>query len=150
MSAIEVKDFTVEEPPHPGPEPQVENTGSEEGPEIVKKYEGETPTMSHELANADHEEKGAAQEDHNQTEVKDLGWNEIPTDVPTPIVGGLPNEELWTLIRRFNKVGDAARKSLGTNADLGSKCIMLKPCRNHLSMDWTSTSQMKRSSHQIS
>lgn len=75
-------------------------------PEIVEDYEEEMPTESHELANADHEEKGAAQQDHGQVEVRDLGWNtdEPSTDVPNPLVGGLPNEELWTLVRRFNKV----------------------------------------------
>jgi hypothetical protein len=73
-------------------------------PEIAEEAPQEHPTDSHELANADHEEKGAAQVDHGQTEVRDLGWNEHPIDVPTPLVGGLPNEELWTLIRRFNKV----------------------------------------------
>src|ERR1700712_3167138 len=75
-----------------------------EEPEIVEAAPEEHPTDSHELANADHEEKGAAQVDHGQTEVRDLGWNESPSDVPNPVVGGLPNEELWTLIRRFNKV----------------------------------------------
>jgi hypothetical protein len=73
-------------------------------PDVVEAHEEEQPTVSHVLANADFEEKGAAQEDHGQTEVRDLGWNEHPTDVPTPLVGGLSNEELWTLIRRFNKV----------------------------------------------
>ena len=62
-------------------------------------------TDSHALAEADHEEKGAAQEDHGEVEVKDLGWNELPKDVPFPLVGGLPNEELWLLVRRFNMVG---------------------------------------------
>ncbi len=37
------------------------------------------------------------------TEVKDLGWHEKEIEVPNPLVGGLPNEELWTLVRRFNK-----------------------------------------------
>lgn len=73
-------------------------------PEITEGAREEYPTDSHELANADHEEKGAAQIDHGHTEVKDLGWNDHPDDVPAPLVGGLPNEELWTLIRRFNKV----------------------------------------------
>lgn len=72
--------------------------------EIVDAVEEEHPTESHALANADHEEKGAAQHDHGETEVRDLGWNEKLQNVPTPVVGGLPNEELWTLIRRFNKV----------------------------------------------
>jgi hypothetical protein len=61
-------------------------------------------TDSHALAVADHDIKGAAQVDHNATEVKDLGWNEHPQNVPKPLVGGLPNEELWLLVRRFNKV----------------------------------------------
>jgi hypothetical protein len=73
-------------------------------PKIVEAAPEEQPTDSHVLANANHEEKGAAQLNHGHTEVKDLGWNEHPTDVPVPLVGGLPNEELWTLVRRFNKV----------------------------------------------
>ena len=64
----------------------------------------DAPTDSHALANADHEEKGAAQEDHFETEVKDLGWNDHPKDMPKPLVGGLRNEDLWLLVRRFNKV----------------------------------------------
>jgi len=59
------------------------------------------PSDSHALAVADQEVKGAAQ--HNASEdVKDLGWDANPKHVPT-MVGGLPNEELWTLIRRFDK-----------------------------------------------
>lgn len=64
------------------------------------------PTESHALATADHEEKGAVQvsaKQYNGPEAKDLGWNKPPEKVPTPLIGGLPNEELWTLIRRFNK-----------------------------------------------
>ncbi|KAG9231462.1 hypothetical protein BJ875DRAFT_382866 [Amylocarpus encephaloides] len=72
-------------------------------PEFVDVAPKEIPTESHEVANAVHEEKGAAQLDHGQTEVRDLGWNDDVEDVPVPLVGGLPNEELWTLIRRFNK-----------------------------------------------
>ena len=62
------------------------------------------PTESHAIAEADHEEKGAAQEQHFEAEVKDLGWHEDPNDVPRPLVGGLYNENLWMLVRRFNKV----------------------------------------------
>ena len=71
-----------------------------DSPEIV---EEEHPTESHALANADHDVKGAAQYDHGETEVRDLGWNDDERKIPQ-LVGGLPNEELWTLIRRFNKV----------------------------------------------
>lgn len=59
-------------------------------------------TISHSLAVADHDEKGHAQVLHDD-EVKDLGWNESEDQVPKPLVGGLPNEELWLLLRRFNK-----------------------------------------------
>jgi Protein of unknown function (DUF3292) len=62
------------------------------------------PTDSHALATQDHEEKGASQVVHGDAEVKDLGWDENPKHIPAPLVGGLPNEELWTLVRRFNKV----------------------------------------------
>lgn len=64
------------------------------------------PTESHALATADHDDKGIAQQHGQQNpdeEVKDLGWNEPPEKVPAPLVGGLRNEELWTLVRRFNK-----------------------------------------------
>jgi hypothetical protein len=49
------------------------------------------------------EEIGQAQEPH-EAEVKDLGWQEPVSKIANPLVGGLPNEELWVLIRRFDKV----------------------------------------------
>ena len=61
------------------------------------------PSDSHAIANSEHEVKGAVQKDQQEGEVRDMGWREQPADVPTPLVGGLPNEELWTLVRRFNK-----------------------------------------------
>lgn len=76
-------------------------------PKIVESYEEETSTASHELAdegiNADREDKGFSQLNHGNIEVRDLGFNENAGDVPQPLVGGLRNEELWALIRRFNK-----------------------------------------------
>lgn len=95
-----------------GPQPVAMNAPKVDEPEIVEAAPEEHPTDSHELANANHEEKGAAQVDHGQTEVRDLGWNENPSDIPNPVVGGLPNEELWTLIRRFNKVCVASFEAL--------------------------------------
>jgi hypothetical protein len=73
--------------------------------EAVDEAPEEHPTESHALANADHENKGAAQHDHGETEVKDLGWNEKQSSIPDPLIAGLSNEELWALIRRFNKAG---------------------------------------------
>lgn len=63
----------------------------------------EEPTASHALAMEDHDVKGSAQQNH-EAEVKDLGWNEPKEHIPAPLVGGIDNEELWVLIRRFNKV----------------------------------------------
>lgn len=66
----------------------------------------DAPTESHALAiraaNGS-EEKGAAQVDHEE-EVVNLGWNEPKEAIENPLVGGLNNEDLWILIRRFNKV----------------------------------------------
>lgn len=72
--------------------------------EEVSRSLTDEPTASHALAMADHDVKGAAQEPHDG-EVKDLGWQDHVKDIPVPLVGKLPNEELWILIRRFNKVG---------------------------------------------
>jgi Protein of unknown function (DUF3292) len=62
------------------------------------------PTDSHALASQEHEEKGEAQISHDEPEVKDLGWDKVADHQPAPLVGGLPNEQLWTLVRRFNRV----------------------------------------------
>ncbi|KAK3064397.1 hypothetical protein LTS18_007545 [Coniosporium uncinatum] len=45
---------------------------------------------------------GAAHQDH-EAEVKDLGWHKPEEQIPSPLVGRLPNENLWLLLRRFNK-----------------------------------------------
>lgn len=45
---------------------------------------------------------GAAQIDRRD-EVN-LGWNTSPTEIPNPLIGGIENEEIWALIRRFNSV----------------------------------------------
>lgn len=72
------------------------------------------PTASHALAMADHDEKGAAQESHG-AEVKDLGWNEPLEAIANPLVGGMHNEDLWVLIRRFNKVRSTPPLTEGTD-----------------------------------
>lgn len=71
--------------------------------EEISQTLAESPTMSHALAVAEHDEKGHAQESHD-AEVKNLGWNETETEIPSPLVGGMSNDDLWVLIRRFNKV----------------------------------------------
>lgn len=63
----------------------------------------EDPSLSHALATEDHDEKGLAQQDHTD-EVLNLGWNQKKHEIAEPLVGGLDNEELWLLVRRFDKV----------------------------------------------
>jgi hypothetical protein len=68
----------------------------------------DAPTESHALAlegakGVHPSEAGAAQIPHSG-EVVDLGWNEPKEHVVAPLVGGLSNEDLWLLVRRFNKV----------------------------------------------
>lgn len=62
----------------------------------------EGPSLSHALATTEHDEKGLAQQDHDD-EVLDLGWSQKKQEVSEPLVGGMDNEDLWLLIRRFNK-----------------------------------------------
>ncbi|KAF7546252.1 hypothetical protein G7Z17_g8555 [Cylindrodendrum hubeiense] len=84
---------------------QSSNFSTESEPELVERYEQEAPTASHLLAeeskHADLGDKGASQMQHDHSEVRDLGWNDEQS--PNPVVGGLDNAELWTLIRRFDK-----------------------------------------------
>jgi hypothetical protein len=61
-------------------------------------------TFSHALATESQDDQGLAQKDHDE-HVLDLGWNEKKQDIAAPLVGGMDNEELWLLVRRFNKVG---------------------------------------------
>ncbi|KAL9108328.1 MAG: hypothetical protein Q9227_006927 [Pyrenula ochraceoflavens] len=76
----------------------------------------EKSTDSHALATEDHEIKGAAQRAGKDENVTDLGWRANSKDVET-LVGGLPNEELWTLVRRFNKVELSMSRCLWQTTD---------------------------------
>jgi hypothetical protein len=83
------------------------------------------PTASHALAQSAVADAGVAQLPHN-AEVKDLGWNDPPSKIPAPLVGGLDNEELWVLVRRFNKVSTWAFLLVGLS-DLTSTANV--PCQ---------------------
>lgn len=58
---------------------------------------------SHALATESQELQGAAQRAGKEARITNLGWQANAKGVAT-LVGGIPNEELWTLVRRFNKV----------------------------------------------
>ena len=58
---------------------------------------------SHDLAHWDYEVKGEAQKQPG-VEVRDLAWHQNLADMPGTLIGGVPNENLFAMIRRFNKV----------------------------------------------
>jgi len=64
------------------------------------------PSASHALATADHEEKGAVQLEGNNHYCNLNGAisnGDVNEAIPDPLVGGVSNEDLWTLMRRFDK-----------------------------------------------
>jgi hypothetical protein len=106
-------------------------------------------TYSHALATQEPEEKGKAQMGHDDPEVKDLGWDKVADHQPAPLVGGLPNEELWILVRRFNRVCFPFHfRRLGS--DCFSNCIMSRRRIRLYPVAWISISRMKMNSRQTS
>lgn len=71
---------------------------------------GQNTSTSHQLATAEHDILGAAQKAGKEDRITNLGWQANAVGVDT-LVGGLPNEELWTLVRRFNKASWPSRLS---------------------------------------
>ena len=69
---------------------------------------GQETSTSHVLATQNHAIQGAAQEAGKDDNITNLGWQKNAKGVDT-LVGGLDNDELWMLIRRFNKVCKTSR-----------------------------------------
>jgi hypothetical protein len=86
------------------PIPHTTQPVSDPHKEEVANSLAEKPTLSHALAMDDHEEKGIVQQEHREEDVANLGWNETKQHIAAPLVGGIDNESLWLLLRRFNKV----------------------------------------------
>ncbi|KAJ5773962.1 hypothetical protein N7457_008858 [Penicillium paradoxum] len=63
----------------------------------------EGPTDSHILSQVEQDEKGLSQKAGKTTEITNLGWGEPPDSIEESLVAGLSNEDLWMLIRRFDK-----------------------------------------------
>ena len=80
-----------------GPTPCPNSTGPDIHTGILQQL-----TESHALAVTEPDEKGAAQVEHDN-DVVDLGWDEDPENIAS-LVGGMSNEDIWLLVRRFNKV----------------------------------------------
>lgn len=102
---------------------------------------GEEATISHALATSEHDVKGAAQEEHG-SEVKDLGWTSHVAKIPNPVVGGLANDDLWVLVRRFDKVRSEYVKCVGGMADVAVANVSCQ--RVPLSRSWQPRSQYCR------
>jgi hypothetical protein len=86
------------------PRPGATQVNAKAAPQPVQNPLLEQATSeSHALATENHELKGAAQEAGKEAHITNLGWQANAKGVAT-LVGGLPNDELWTLVRRFNKV----------------------------------------------
>lgn len=64
----------------------------------------EGPTDSHVLSQIKQDERGLAQKAGDTAEISNIGWDESPDVIEEPLVAGLSNEDLWMLIRRFDKV----------------------------------------------
>jgi hypothetical protein len=64
----------------------------------------EGPTDSHVLSQVDQDEKGLSQKAGETAAITNIGWGESPDAIEEPLVAGLSNEDLWMLIRRFDKV----------------------------------------------
>ncbi|KAJ5399039.1 hypothetical protein N7465_009528 [Penicillium sp. CMV-2018d] len=60
-------------------------------------------TESHVLSRVEQDEKGLSQKAGNTAEITNIGWGESPDAIDEPLVAGLSNEDLWMLIRRFDK-----------------------------------------------
>lgn len=61
------------------------------------------PTDSHVLAQMEQDEKGLSQKG-DTTETTDIGWEQSGDQIEESLVARLSNDDLWMLIRRFNKV----------------------------------------------
>lgn len=64
----------------------------------------EGPTDSHFLSQIKPDEKGASQLGGDSTEIIDLGWTKPVEHIDERLIAGLSNEDLWMLIRRFDRV----------------------------------------------
>ncbi|CAI7610773.1 unnamed protein product [Penicillium pancosmium] len=63
----------------------------------------EGPTDSHVLSQVEPDEKGASQLGGDSSEIIDLGWTKPVEHIEERLIAGLSNENLWMLIRRFDK-----------------------------------------------
>jgi hypothetical protein len=80
-------------------------------------------------------------------DLEDLGWSKDPK-IPVPVLHGMNNEELWILVRRFNKVTSRFSPSYkNINQDLFKRSpSIMSNLSPHLPENLISTLPPKRSS----
>ncbi|KAJ6166862.1 hypothetical protein N7470_002309 [Penicillium chermesinum] len=82
----------------------MENTPpSSKPPSSSTKTEAKMETESHRLSKEYHDCLLAAKKPDDPTTIADLGWHRPPAEFEEPIVAGLSNDDLWMLIRRFDR-----------------------------------------------
>jgi hypothetical protein len=86
------------------PVPATDPTDGDTGGGDSTTAPGDGPTFSHALA-TEARDNGNQPQQHPEKDVVDLGWNEPKQKIAAPLIAGMDNEELWLLVRRFNKVG---------------------------------------------
>jgi hypothetical protein len=86
------------------PSNTIENVTNDINKVDILKSELNAPTDSHALAHAEVEETSLIHTSPDDEATTDIGWQQQPHEFDEPIIGGIPNEDLWMLIRRFNKV----------------------------------------------
>ena len=87
---------------------------------------GQDSSTSHQLATGQHELRGAVKEAGKVDRTSNLGWQANAVGVDQ-LVGGIPNDELWTLVRRFNKACIILNSVRTDSHRVDSKCTMSKP-----------------------
>ncbi|KAF3404111.1 hypothetical protein DPV78_002449 [Talaromyces pinophilus] len=85
------------------PSNTIENVTNDVNKVDILKSELNAPTDSHALAHAEVEETSLIHTSLDDEATTDIGWQQQPHEFNEPIIGGIPNEDLWMLIRRFNK-----------------------------------------------
>lgn len=63
-----------------------------------------------------------AQPGQDPTAVVDLGWHTDPEHMTQPFIPGISNEDLWLLVRRFNKVSPRIFRSRLSNPHRNRQC----------------------------
>ncbi|PQE27948.1 Proteasome subunit beta type protein [Rutstroemia sp. NJR-2017a BBW] len=73
--------------------------------DITEQVRENFSTDSHKIARKNYSVQGAVQQNQGipVNGVRDIGWHRPPTEIPDPLIGGLPNGRLFSMIRRFNK-----------------------------------------------